>query len=174
MKYRRIISLFMAAALLPLSQAQARPHFDGPGDGDGRWDRGEHHREHDRVYFPGPVRVYQEPVRIYGPRYYSHEAPARYNIMPPGYKTVIAAGVTYFVLNELFYRMHGGVYEQVAAPATSNVTIINNGTTMSTIAGTGSMMNVVDVNGIRYYTQNGRFYRLNSNGEYLEVAPPNY
>jgi hypothetical protein len=165
MKYRRIISLFMAAALLPLSQAQARPHFDGPGDGDGHWDRGEHHREHNRMYYPGPVR-------IEGPRY--HDAPARYNIMPPGYKTVIAAGATYFVLNELFYRMHGGVYEQVAAPATSNVTIINNGATTSTIANTGAVMNVVDVNGVRYYTQNGRFYRLNSNGEYLEVAPPNY
>jgi hypothetical protein len=175
MKYRRIISLFMAAALLPLSQVQARPHFDGPGDDDGRWDRHEHHhrdRDRDRVYYPGPVRIYSGPVRVYGPRYY--DAPVRYNIMPPGYKTVIAAGVTYFVLNELFYRMHGGVYEQVPAPATSNVTIINNGVTTSTIANTGSVMNVVDINGVRYYTQNGRYYRLNSNGEYLEVAPPNY
>jgi len=165
----------MAAALLPLSQVQARPHFDGPGggDGDGRWEH--HHRDHDdhdRGYYPGPVRYYRGPVGVYGPRYY--EAPARYNIMPPGYKTVIAAGVTYFVLNELFYRMHGGVYEQVAAPASSNVTIINNGATTSTIANTGSVMNVVDINGVRYYTQNGRYYRLNSNGEYLEVAPPNY
>lgn len=162
MKYRRIISLFMAAALLPLSQAQARPHEDGPGD-DGRWERHEHPRE--RGHYPGPVR-------IYGPRY--HDAPVRYNVMPPGYKTVIAAGVTYFVLNELFYRMHGGVYEQVAAPTSSNVTIINNGMTTTTVANTGSIMNVVDINGIRYYTQYGRFYRLNSNGEYLEVAPPRY
>lgn len=170
MKYRRIISLFMAAALLPLSQVQARPHFDGPGDGDGHWEH--HHHDHDGGFYPGPVRYYPGPVRVYGPRYY--EAPVRYTIMPPGYKTVIAAGVTYFVLNELFYRMHGGVYEQVPAPATSNVTIINNGATTSTIANTGSVMNVVDINGVRYYTQNGRYYRLNSNGEYLEVAPPNY
>ena len=170
MKYRRIISLFMAAALLPLSQVQARPHFDGPGDGDGHWEH--HHHDHDGGFYPGPVRYYPGPVRVYGPRYY--EAPVRYTIMPPGYKTVIAAGVTYFVLNELFYRMHGGVYEQVPAPATSNVTIINNGATTSTIANTGSVMNVVDINVVRYYTQNGRYYRLNSNGEYLEVAPPNY
>jgi hypothetical protein len=163
MKYRRIISLFVAAALLPLSQAQARPHFDGPGDDDGRWDRREHHRGHD---------FYHGPVRIEGPRHY--DAPVRYNVMPPGYKTVIAAGVTYFVLNELFYRMHGGVYEQVATPASSNVTIINNGMTTTTVANTGSIMNVVDINGIRYYTQNGRYYRLNNNGEYLEVAPPNF
>jgi hypothetical protein len=160
----------MAAALLPLSQVQARPHFDGPGDGDGHWEH--HHHDHDGGFYPGPVRYYPGPVRVYGPRYY--EAPVRYTIMPPGYKTVIAAGVTYFVLNELFYRMHGGVYEQVPAPTTSNVTIINNGATTSTIANTGSVMNVVDINGVRYYTQNGRYYRLNSNGEYLEVAPPNY
>lgn len=167
MKYRRIISLFMVAALLPLTQVQAKPHFDG--DDDHRWERKEHHhrhRDYGRVYYPGPVRVYPAPVHVH--------APARYNIMPPGYKTVIAAGVTYFVLNELWYRMHGGAYEQVAAPATSNVTIINNGATTTTIANTGSVMNVVDVNGSRYYVQNGRYYRRTPDGQYLEVAPPNY
>ncbi|MBB6055127.1 hypothetical protein [Tolumonas osonensis] len=165
MKYRRIISLFMVAALLPLAQAQARPHFDG--DDDHRWEhRKHHHRDYGRVYYPGPVRVYPAPVHVH--------APARYTIMPPGYKTVIAAGVTYFVLNELWYRMHGGAYEQVAAPATSNVTIINNGATTTTIANTGSVMNVVDVNGTRYYVQNGRYYRHTPDGQYLEVAPPNY
>ncbi|WP_321409062.1 hypothetical protein [Tolumonas auensis] len=166
MKYRRIISLFMVAALLPLTQAQARPHFDGRGDDDDRREHHHRHRDHGRVYYPGPVRVYPGPV-------YAH-APARYNIMPPGYKTVIAAGVTYFVLNELWYRMHGGAYEQVQAPASSNVTIINNGATTTTIANTGSVMNVIDVNGSRYYTQNGRFYRHTPDGQYLEVAPPNY
>ncbi len=164
MKYRRIISLFVAAALLPLSQAQARPHFDGPDRDD---DRREHHRDRDRIYYPGPVRVYPGPVHMYAP-------PVRYNIMPPGYKTVIAAGVTYFVLNELWYRMHGGVYEQVQAPASSNVTIINNGATTTTIANTGSVMNVVDVNGTRYYVQDGRYYRRSPDGQYLEVAPPSY
>ena len=136
-----------------MSQAQARPHFDGP--------------DRDRIYYPGPVRVYPGPVHMYAP-------PVRYNIMPPGYKTVIAAGVTYFVLNELWYRMHGGVYEQVQAPASSNVTIINNGATTTTIANTGSVMNVVDVNGTRYYVQDGRYYRRSPDGQYLEVAPPSY
>lgn len=164
MKYRRIISLLMATALLPLAQAQARPHFDGPGLGGDHWEHEEHHHDHDRGFYPGPVRVY-------GPRYY--EAP-RYTIMPPGYKTVIAAGVTYFVLNELWYQMHGGVYEQVPAPASSNVTIINNGATTTTIANTGSVMNVVDVNGSRYYVQNGRYYRRTPDDQYLEVSPPNY
>jgi len=167
MKYRRIISLFVAAALLPLSQAQARPHFDGPDRDDDRREHHHHHRDCDRIYYPGPVRVYPGPVHMYAP-------PVRYNIMPPGYKTVIAAGVTYFVLNELWYRMHGGVYEQVQAPASSNVTIINNGATTTTIANTGSVMNVVDVNGTRYYVQDGRYYRRSPDGQYLEVAPPSY
>jgi hypothetical protein len=167
MKYRRIISLFVAAALLPLSQAQARPHFDGPDRDDDRREHHHHHRDRDRIYYPGPVRVYPGPVHMYAP-------PVRYNIMPPGYKTVIAAGVTYFVLNELWYRMHGGVYEQVQAPASSNVTIINNGATTTTIANTGSVMNVVDVNGTRYYVQDGRYYRRSPDGQYLEVAPPSY
>ena len=167
MKYRRIISLFVAAALLPLSQAQARPHFDGPDRDDDRREHHHHHRDRDRIYYPGPVRVYPGPVHMYAP-------PVRYNIMPPGYKTVIAAGVTYFVLNELWYRMHGGVYEQVQAPASSNVTIINNGATTTTIANTVSVMNVVDVNGTRYYVQDGRYYRRSPDGQYLEVAPPSY
>ena len=167
MRYRRIISLFVAAALLPLSQAQARPHFDGPDRDDDRREHHHHHRDRDRIYYPGPVRVYPGPVHMYAP-------PVRYNIMPPGYKTVIAAGVTYFVLNELWYRMHGGVYEQVQAPASSNVTIINNGATTTTIANTGSVMNVVDVNGTRYYVQDGRYYRRSPDGQYLEVAPPSY
>ncbi len=86
MKYRRIISLFVAAALLPLSQAQARPHFDGPDRDDDRREHHHHHRDRDRIYYPGPVRVYPGPVHMYAP-------PVRYNIMPPGYKTVIAAGL---------------------------------------------------------------------------------
>lgn len=65
MKYRRIISLFVAAALLPLSQAQARPHFDGPDRDDDRREHHHHHRDRDRIYYPGPVRVYPGPVHMY-------------------------------------------------------------------------------------------------------------
>lgn len=67
MKYRRIISLFVAAALLPLSQAQARPHFDGPDRDDDRREHHHHHRDRDRIYYPGPVRVYPGPVHMYAP-----------------------------------------------------------------------------------------------------------
>lgn len=169
MKHRRLISICLFTAMLPAIAVQARPEFWGPDD---RWEHHGHHGHHgyDRG---GPVIINQRPVVIYD----RPEPRARYQIMPPGYKTVIAAGATYFVLNELWYRMHGGMYEQVAAPTStpqgSNVTIINNGTTTTTIANTGSMMNVVDINGNRYYTQEGRYYRRTPDGQYYEVAVPN-
>ncbi len=86
------------------------------------------------------------------------------------YKTVVVAGVTYFVLDNLWYVMHGDRYQQVQAPASSNVTIINNGPATTTVVPTG--MSVVDVNGLRYYVKAGHYYRLNSDGQYLEVTPP--
>ncbi len=162
MKYRRLISWLVVTVLVPLSQVQARD-FDGHGRD---WHEYRHHGDDRRVIVVEPHRPrYYEPARHF-------HGPARYNVMPPGYKTVIAAGVTYFVLNELWYRMHGGAYEQVAAPASSNVTIINNGATTTTIANTGSVMNVVDVNGERFYVQNGIYYRRTPDGQYFEVAPP--
>ena len=163
MKYRRLISICLVTTILPVVAAQARPGFDGPDD---RWERHGHHGH------GGPVVIHDRPVVIHDRPSY----PSRYQVMPPGYKTVIAAGVTYFVLNELWYRMHGGMYEQVAAPQqpqSSNVTIINNGATTTTIANTGSVMNVVDINGNRYYTQYGRYYRRTPDGQYFEVATPN-
>lgn len=180
MKNRKIMALLIAAALIPVSQAYAGPH-----DGDGPWFKGPHHGGGDwhggdrhggghpdfrpaPVHFGGPGPHWQAPAPHWrAPE--PHWGPGRYRIMPPGYKTVIAAGVTYFVLNELWYRMHGGVYQQVQAPASSNITIINNSTPTTVIS---SGMNVVDVNGIRYYVQNGHYYRRDTNGEYLEVAPP--
>ncbi len=120
MKYRRLIPWLVVTALVPLSQVQAKPDFDGHGHGHSKKDRHEYrHYDARRVIVMEPHRP-----RHYQPEPHFHGA-TRYNVMPPGYKTVIAAGVTYFVLNELWYRMHGGAYEQVAAPASNNVTIIN-------------------------------------------------
>jgi len=129
MKHRRLIPLLVVTALVPLSQVQARD-FDGHhghGHGHGKKDWHEYRHYDDRrviVLEPHRHRYYEPAPRYYepAPHYHGHES---YNVMPPGYKTVIAAGVTYFVLNELWYRMHGGVYQQVPAPANNNVTIIN-------------------------------------------------
>lgn len=85
------------------------------------------------------------------------------DILPPGYKTVLFAGLTYFVFNEIWYQLHGGRYEVVAPPhqeAPANNPYDENGLTR------------VDIDGIRYYVRAGRYYRRNANGEYLEVTPP--
>lgn len=95
--------------------------------------------------------------------------PQFYNEMPSGYKTVVVAGITYFVLDNLWYLMHGDKYEQVATP--TNVTVINNPpAVIQTSSNPG--MNVVDVNGLRYYVKDGRYYRRDVNGQLLEVTPP--
>ena len=95
--------------------------------------------------------------------------PQFYNEMPSGYKTVVVAGITYFVLDNLWYLMHGNKYEQVATP--TNVTVINNPpAVVQTSSNPG--MNVVDVNGLRYYVKDGRYYRRDVNGQLLEVTPP--
>ena len=68
--------------------------------------------------------------------------------------------------------MHGSRYEQVAQP--TNVTIVNNTPAVSTTTTTtlSSGLNVVDVNGIRYYTRDSHYYRRDVNGQLLEVTPP--
>ncbi len=86
------------------------------------------------------------------------------DILPPGYKTVLFAGLTYFVFNEIWYQLHGDRYQVVPPPAATRVQEANpyyeNGMTR------------VDIDGIRYYVREGRYYRRNANGEYLEVTPP--
>ncbi len=85
------------------------------------------------------------------------------DILPPGYKTVLFAGLTYFVFNEIWHQLHGGRYEVVAPPnpeIPASNPYYENGMTR------------VDIDGVRYYVREGRYYRRNANGEYLEVTPP--
>jgi hypothetical protein len=112
----------------------------------------------------------------YADHFYYHEHPHYYRVMPPGYKTVIVAGATYFLLDNLWYMMHGDRYEQVAAP--TNVTVINNPPVIANppvIVNRpvgNAAMTVIDVNGFRYYLREGHYYRRDINGQYLEVTPP--
>ncbi len=88
------------------------------------------------------------------------------DILPPGYKTVLFAGLTYFVFNEIWYQLHGDRYQIVSPPSSSKVQENNpyyeNGMTR------------VDIDGVRYYVRDGRYYRRNANDEYLEVTPPTH
>ena len=89
------------------------------------------------------------------------------DILPPGYRTVLFAGLTYFVFNEIWYQLHGGRYEVVTPPAqpvlhpvATNNPYYENGLTR------------VDINGVRYYVRDGRYYRRTAEGDLLEVPPP--
>ena len=109
--------------------------------------------------------AHRHPTPIYPPPIYPGPRPGIVvDILPPGYRTVLFAGLTYFVVNEIWYQLHGDRYRVVTPPAASQVQENNpyyeNGMTR------------VDIDGIRYYVRDGRYYRRNANGEYLEVTPP--
>ncbi|ACS86609.1 DUF6515 family protein [Musicola paradisiaca] len=79
--------------------------------------------------------------------------------LPPGAETVLIAGITYYVLNGMFYRRDDNRYVVVDAPPQAAVN-----------APSGA--SVVDVNGERFYVKQGRYYKRTINGEYFEVPKP--
>ncbi len=110
-----------------------------------------------------------------------HQRPRYYREMPYGYRNFFLGGIHYFFYNELWYVMRNGYYEEVTAPR--DVIIINGEPVLSSepiltptptyddVQFDGDMQ-VLDFNGLRYYYKNGRYYRLDINGNYLEVPPP--
>ncbi|PWC09888.1 hypothetical protein B4923_18575 [Brenneria roseae subsp. americana] len=80
--------------------------------------------------------------------------------LPYGVETVLIAGLTYYVLNGIFYQRQNNSYVVVETPpATAH-------------AVTQGEMTVLDINGERFYVKNGSYYKRNINGEYLEVPKP--
>ncbi len=116
------------------------------------------------------------PPRYVAPRYdyhshwnrpVHHRPGYRVRALPVGYKTVLAAGLTFFVLNEIWYQRHEREYVVVERPSVEYRVIHE-----PVVVGDNGMYSI-DVRGTRYYIKEGRYYRRNSDGEYLEVAPPN-
>lgn len=149
MKFIRISVL--ACCLVLACQVQARPggggwdNPSGPGAGPGPW-----------------IKPVPQP----------HPAPGGWvDVLPRGYQTVLVAGLTYFVLNDIWYKMNGGRYQVVTAPTQTTTTT----TTTTTVNGGYEQpygLTQVDIGGVRYYVRDGRYYRRNVDGEYLEVTPP--
>jgi len=133
----------LVACLALACQAQAKP-------GGGHWDNQQG---------PGP---WIQP--------HHHPAPGGWvDVLPRGYQTVLVAGLTYFVLNDIWYKMNGGRYQVVTAPTQTTTT------TTTTVNGGYEQpygLTQVDIGGVRYYVRDGRYYRRNVDGEYLEVTPP--
>jgi len=155
-------------------------HGDWQGDRTGDRYR-DWHRDRDRERYRMDYHRHAVP-RYVPPRYdYHHDwRPAahwsgpphhrpgyRVRHLPVGYQTVIAAGLTYFVLNEIWYQMHGPEYVVVERPAVQYRVV-----DAPPMVGDNGFYSI-DVHGSRYYIKEGRYYRRNSDGEYLEVPPPN-
>ena len=147
-KIRGSVALAATFTLLVNTAAVAHPgEFWGPGGGGGPG-MGAH---------PGPV---------FFPHHHPH--PGLFvDVLPPGYQTVLIAGLTYFVLNDIWYRLQGDRYVVVDAPSTTT-TVVTQTPTYEQPHG----LTQVDIDGVRYYVRDGRYYRRNADGEYLEVTPP--
>ncbi|WP_434584600.1 DUF6515 family protein [Klebsiella sp. R390] len=93
-----------------------------------------------------------------GPGFTPQPAPTPYprlSVLPDLATTLIIGGLTYYIVNDIYYRKQGAEYIRVDAPSAVN-----------------SSLNVVDYNGKRYYVRDGSYYQKDINGNYIEVPRP--
>lgn len=103
---------------------------------------------------PGPGHDWHGPGFIPAPD--NGPGPARrLSILPDLATTLIIGGLTYYIVNDIYYRKQGAEYIRVDAPSEVN-----------------SNLNVVDYNGKRYYVRDGSYYQKDINGNYIEVPRP--
>ncbi len=69
---------------------------------------------------------------------------------------VLIGGLTYYLLNGIYYQRQGNDYVVVNPPPES----------------TPQQLQALDYNGKRYYVQSGHYYQRNIDGEYIEVPRP--
>lgn len=79
----------------------------------------------------------------------------RVSILPDIATALLISGLTYYVVNGIYYQKQGNQYIVVDAPRE-----------------TAAALNVVDFNGKRYYVRDGHYYQRDINGEYTEVPRP--
>jgi hypothetical protein len=123
--------LAMSALIIVPSLAQARP---GPwfGHGPGFWSGPR--------YYAGPHYFYPGP---------------RLTVLPGLATAIIVGGLTYYVVNGIYYQRQGAEYIRVETPSSP-----------------GAGISVLDYNGKRYYVRNGSYYQKDINGNYFEVPRP--
>ncbi|AHF76692.1 hypothetical protein Sant_1637 [Sodalis praecaptivus] len=133
---RKLLVLLLSASLVAPAAVLAGPggYHGGPGFGGPGWHGG-----------PGPGRG------------------ARFPFLPGAAETVLIAGLTYYVLNGIYYQRQNDQYVVVQPPPAPPTYVV---------AGNNSNMTVVDMNGERFYVNQGHYYRRTINGDYLEVPRP--
>lgn len=84
-----------------------------------------------------------------------HTPSPRLSVLPDLATALIIGGLTYYVVNGIYYQKQGGEYIRVDTPP-----------------GASNGLNVVDYNGKRYYVRNGSYYQKDIDGNYFEVPRP--
>ncbi|MBT9432958.1 hypothetical protein JZM24_13960 [Candidatus Sodalis endolongispinus] len=124
---RKLLVLLLSASLMAPAAVIAGPggYHGGPGFGGPGW------------HGPGPGRG------------------ARFPFLPGAAETVLIAGLTYYVLNGIYYQRQNDQYVVVEPPSPPPRYVV---------AGNNSNMTVVDMNGERFYVIQGHYYRRNIDG----------
>lgn len=98
-----------------------------------------------------------------GPGWAPPHRGARFDFLPGVAATVLVAGLTYYVLDGIYYQRENNQYVVVDAPPAP---------AGYATGGVSGNMTVLDLNGERYYVSQGHYYRRDINGQYLEVPRP--
>lgn len=81
----------------------------------------------------------------------------RFSILPDIATTVLLGGLTYYLVNGIYYQRQGTQYVVVEKPSS---------------APSPSGAQVLDFNGKRYYVRDGHYYARDIDGNYFEVPRP--
>ncbi len=129
------------ASLWLLSMVIALPALAGPGDMDrpGGWEKASPRHGG----YAGPES---------GPGH-------RVDRLPGGVETLLLAGLTYYVLDGIFYRQQENHYVVVSPPP-------------QVLVAAESGLVPLDLDGRRYYVREGHYYLREIDGRYTEVPPP--
>ncbi|TKI08326.1 DUF6515 family protein [Martelella alba] len=144
-----LVSLLSLSLAIPVAGIAAPGWHGGPGPGPGF----------------GP---YHHPYH-YGPHGWVGGFPRpgdRFGFLPGLAATVLVAGLTYYVLDGVYYQRHNNEYVVVNAPPAAPAA------PGYASGGYNGNMTVLDLNGERYYVSQGHYYRRDINGQYLEVPRP--
>ncbi|GAA0500936.1 hypothetical protein GCM10009414_08140 [Tatumella terrea] len=128
---KKVIPSLLALTLIMPGIALAYPHGPGPGFGG-----------------PGPG--------FGGPGWRGGPGPGGGGFLPDLATGVLIGGLTYYLLNGIYYQRQGNDYVVVNPPPQS----------------TPQQLQALDYNGKRYYVQSGHYYQRNIDGEYIEVPRP--
>ena len=148
-----LLSTVLLSVVLP-SSVIAVPFDNRPSGPDDRPPMHHQGPEHDGPDAP-PRGLYHEEKRAEPMPEPPHQGGEPRHSMPRDAEALLIGGITYYVLNGLYYQHHGSEYVTVAPPpqAATSVTTL-------------------DYNGRRYYVQHGHYYSRSLDGEYVEVSRP--